>query len=148
MKLRIACFIFSFILCMASLTGCEEWLLGDGRGDIKIQLKDEYYIFEVNSADIVFCKKKPSGGYENIIERYFISMYGVYGSYITLGGIHYESYPMSDAEREDGAIEYYLFNTETEELDGPYYNEEVFETYCMTKGFAVKNNWLFVCDYD
>ena len=140
-------FLCGIILCTMILNGCAQWFLGDGRGDIKIPLKDEYYIFEVNSTCIDFCKKSPEGSYHRVIDRYFVTMFYVSDFYICLGGIHTESWSISEQERKHGSTAYYLYNTDTGDLDGPYWDLNVFESCCNTKDFSVENNWLFVRDY-
>ena len=137
---------FSVLLCLLlCLNGCSsEFWVGEGRGDWKVEILPEYYIFRVNSHAIYLCHKGSEDvSYSCVIDKYFVTAYQTHTSIICLEGITTADDFASDEELKSRIVCYYLVNTSNEEVNGPFDTIEGFTEYCTEKGLNIeKEGWI------
>lgn len=147
-RCKILCYS-SILICTLLLSSCSAWLENEDWENYGIVLVEKYYITAPERDRVKFSKENDniSGVYQYLIPNCHVEAYYIHENYICISGIHTEAIQASDEELENGKIEYYLFNIETESLEGPYENFDTFEAHCNTKGFSVVDKWLLVVEH-
>ena len=146
---RILCLSF-ILICVLMLPACSAWLEDENWQNLGIALTEKYYIVAPERDRVKFCWKHDElpDCYPYLIPNCHVEAYYVHEIYICIAGIHTEEiWYASDEELKNGKTEYYLFNIETESLEGPYENIDIFEAHCNTKGFSVVDKWLLVVEH-
>lgn len=147
---RILIKMFSLIVIFTiTLSGCSllDWFVGDGRGDWANEIYNGYYITKVNSRGISFTyKENPNQtGSSFVIEpNYYVVGYQTHKPYIGIIGLHTQDSFISDDELDKLhklKLSCYLVNTETGEVNGPFYSYQDFEVFCDSVSLKVSNKW-------
>ena len=139
------------LLCIILLTGCSsDWLVGDGRGDWKIDLCAGYIICKINSNQIIIgYEKQPElAGGTIVIPNFFVTAYQIQGSYICIQGIRTQGSCITDEERLNGKLSYYLIDTVSGEVNGPYPSYIDFFEYCRTISLELAQEWNYTSEYN
>ena len=137
------------LITVSMLSGCSDyWFVGDGRGDWIIDIYAGYAIDKVNSDSIylVHRKKNENVGVtvnEIVIEKYFVTGYQVHPPYIFVEGIHTQSIGgISDDEWERRELNYYLIDTATDEISGPFLSEDDLSAFCNSLEMLFVSQWI------
>ena len=139
------------LLCIILLTGCSsDWLVGDGRGDWTLELCAGYAVSRINAHEIlVGHKNKPDApGYEIVIPNYFVTAYQIQKPYICFQGIPTQGSCITDEERLNGKLSYYLIDTVSGEVNGPYPSYIDFLEYCRTIPLELTQEWNYTSEYN
>ena len=138
-----------FALILSILCGCSanvhKWLTGDSRGDWKIELINDYYLFKSNSK----CKTidradVPEGFYSTVIDKLYVTDYQVSDPYIYVCGIKTQELFISDEEKTTKQRWYYLVDTVSGEVSGPFDSKESFEDFCNQSEVQIPEEWIVV----
>ncbi len=140
----------TILVVMLIFSGCSSaWLglalLGDGQGDWEKEIFGGYSIVRINSREIVLAyKESPSDvGHSFAMENnYFITAYQAQEPYIFLEGIETQEWSISDEERENGVLCYYLCNTTDGEIVGPFTSKAAFTKYCASLEIELADAWI------
>ena len=135
--------LLSFVLIFV-LTGCSlHWLVGDGRGDWTQELINGYAILKINSNKIMIGHKDSldSPGWSDVIPNYYITAYQQKTPFIFLTGIQTKHSIASAEELNSNPSIFYLVNSETEIIAGPFSSLDDLKTYCSDFNLVVPDTW-------
>ena len=120
-------------LCLAALlcgtTGCfqlvknvREFFDPDdfSRGDWYLELTGGYQLDQVNSNCIVLEKKDAKLGEQTVIQNYYVTRYCVEWPYICVEGIPTKDPFITDEEKRNYDVTYYVVDTERDIIEGPF----------------------------
>lgn len=137
------------LACSVLLSGCStailDWLIGDDWGsDWTIDLISGYSIVKVNSHCIVLGHKESPEhpGYSNVISCYFVTAYKIQGTHIAIEGIPTQGDSISDQELASEILNYYLVDTVSGDIAGPYKTKEAFAEFCTSLNLDVNEEWI------
>lgn len=122
------------VMLLFTLTGCDP---GEGRGDWSMDLYSGYDITKVNSRGIVIGN---NSGY--VIQQYFVTGFQAKEPYVCLRGIPIKDTWISDEELKENKKVYYLLNTDTDVVAGPFATFEELRVHCETVSVIVKDQWI------
>ena len=123
--------LFSVVILVFALCSC-------GATDWDFDLINGYSIYRINSHDV---KLKDEEGV--VISNFFVTSFQIHEPYICIKGIETkEWYGATEEEIRARVTVCYLINTETDELTGPYENEEEFRVYCKETGITMDELWM------
>lgn len=136
--------IFLFSFC-SNLISCN-W---NARGDWSYNLPNGYKIMRVNSTDIVlvasdYCLIDEKGYLTNTMVERYITCFCYNAYYVAVRRIDVSndmSFEDIVNKDSDSAL-FYLVNTETNELNGPYSTLEDFENACMKFEIVDLCDWI------
>lgn len=132
-------------LVLASfLSGCStDWCVGDGRGDWTLDLYKGYAISRINSNEILLIHKEnpnDSGG-SIVVQNYFVTAYQLHEPYICLEGICTKKIAASEDELNDQVLSYYIVDTSSGKVIGPFESYHDFEVCCTSLTLEIRNEW-------
>ena len=140
----IKAIVFIVILTLL-LNGCSvgDQLVGDGRGDWTLSLRNGYAISKINSKEILLIHKKNDSDSNGsiVIPRYFITAYQLQEMFICLKGILTQGMIATEEELENMQLSYFLVNTATGEILGPYESEDEFRELCQLFSIKISDRW-------
>lgn len=90
------------------------------RGDWYLDLTGSYRLDRVNSRCIVLQKKDAKSGKKTVIQNYFVTRYCIEWPYICLEGIPTKDAFISDEEKENHIVAYYVVDTDKDVAEGPF----------------------------
>ena len=139
--------VFSVILALSFvLSACSyEDLLGAGRGDFTLDLCGGYGIAKINSKSIIFIKrneKNPDILSDALEENFFVLGYQMEKPYIFLQGILPRNGLITDAELEARQLSYYVVNSATDEIAGPFRSYDSFAEHCASLSINISDEWI------
>lgn len=144
----VAKMIIVILMVAICLTGCSDafmdWLVGDGRGDWKIELINDFYIFQTNTYSISLTIYNPEvGNYSYALdEKCYITSYQLQDPYIYVMGIPYEGDAITESEWQNTPTVFYCVNSLTREAVGPFDTEVALQEYCSATGLHISDKWL------
>ena len=144
---NVVAMMLAFSLC---LSGCStdfyDWLVGDGRGDWTQNLISGYCLVKVNSRCIeIGYKDHPDDtNSSDVIPCYFITAYQIKEPYIALEGIPTQKFSITDEELETRELNYYLIDTTTGIVNGPYETMDAMIEYCSSLAVDISSAWVKV----
>lgn len=142
-RIILLALIVSLLFCGCS-SGFRDWMLGPGR-DWKIELMNDYYLFEVNSrCKMIVQATQIVGDYAHIIEKFYVTKYQVFDSFVYLCGITTQEEFISEKEKACTQRDYYLLDTESGIVSGPFDSKEGFEDFCISAGVKIPGEWISV----
>ncbi|MBQ8830701.1 MAG: hypothetical protein IJ017_03795 [Oscillospiraceae bacterium] len=121
--------LFSVVLLVITLCGCN--------GDWEINLPGGFSIDRINSHHIALTKEG-----QFVINNFFVTSLQIHEPYVCIKGIETEGSSATEDEIRARDTVCYLLNTETDELAGPYENEEEFRAYCKEVGVVMDELWM------
>jgi hypothetical protein len=130
---------------MSTLCACSAyWFVGDGRGDWTLDLFDGYVICRVNSYEILLGHKEnpADAGGSIIIPNFYISGYQLYKPYICLEGVRTKKMAASDEELNNMQLSYYLIDTTTDEVFGPFTTFDDLVKYGDSIQLEISESWI------
>ena len=128
------------LVCLLFLVSCSA-----GRGDYYIELQAGYAIDHVNSRKIDITHKEDGEvGRSVVIENYYITSYCLTDIYIALEGIPTAGWAASEDELESEQRNYYLIDTLSGDLSGPFESKTDFTKFCNTLNFAIFEEWVVI----
>ena len=129
------------IIIGAIMVGCSGFLdPGEGRGDWSMALYSGYEITKINSKGIKVTRDDPVDGY--LLYNYFVTGFQAKEPYVCFRGIPTYDTWISDEELAQNKTVYYLLNTDTDELSGPFATFEELYAHCETVSVFVKDQWI------
>ena len=140
--------VVSILVCVLCLAGCasnwSEWLVGDGRGDWTLELFAGYNISKINSREIlVGHKENPEDvGNSIVIFNYYVTAYQTYEPYIYLEGIQTQNISISNEELELRELSYYLIDSTSGDIKGPFDSIEDFINFGVSLGLDMDKKWV------
>lgn len=140
LKMTLIAVILSVLFC-----GCSSyWLVGDGRGDWTLDLKEGYAISRINSREILLIHKEnpDDAGGEIVISNYFITAYQLYEPYICLEGIKTQGMAASEDELNNMVLSYYIIDTTSAEVIGPFESQNGFIEHWSSLGINLEEEWI------
>lgn len=116
------------LVLLCGIIGCRlpgerlrRWFSLDGfRGDYYIDLLGDYRIDRVNGSCIVLEKKDARPGSMTVIKNYFATKYCLVDPYICVEGVPTADAFITDAEKENRVVAYYVVDTESDSIEGPF----------------------------
>lgn len=146
-RLLIVTILFVLIASML-FSGCSEELLtrffGNPTGDWDLELLNDYYLIRVNS----HCKKiARSTEYSDkyvIRDNLYVTDYQVSDPYIYVCGIRTRESFISDEELTTNYRWYYLVDTVSGEVSGPFDSKESFEDFLTQSEIEILEEWIVV----
>ena len=127
---RIVILAVALILA-ASLCACA------GAGDWEIPLTEGYEIVRLNGCQISLVR---DGKF--IIDNFYVTSFQIHEPFVCVKGIKTLNQSATEEEIRARDTVCYLLNTKTEELEGPYENEEEFREYCAENGVIMDELWM------
>ncbi len=107
--------------CRLSGERLRRWFSLDGfRGDYYIDLIGDYRIDRVNGSRIVLEKKDVGSGSTTVIKNCFVTKYCLVDPYICVEGISTADAFITDEEKENCVVAYYVVDTESDSIEGPF----------------------------
>lgn len=138
-------FMAGLLVWIFMASGCSFFSPGDGRGDWTLDLCGGYCICRVNSREKVLIYKEDyadSGGKFVLETNYYICAYQMDEPYVFLKGIQTKRWVISDEELKSRDFQYYLVDTDHDEVIGPSSSEEEFAEVCISEGTEMPKEWL------
>ncbi len=135
--------IVALVLILFLSACAADWWVGDGRGDWTMDLYEGYGISKINSNEILLIHKEnpnDSGG-SIIIPNYFVIAYQLHEPYIYLEGIHTQEMSASKDELNNMKISYYLVDTTSGEVIGPFESYNDFVECCSSIELEIDDEW-------
>ena len=142
--------ILVILVLLLVLTGCSlHWLVGDGRGDWREELSNGYAVIKVNSYEIVLGHqdRASSPGWSTVITNFYVTAYQQNTPYIFIEGFHTEDTSATSAELENHQAVFYLVDTETNEIVGPFESKDDFIAYCSAQALEVPTDWEMTANH-
>lgn len=143
---RLVSIILCF--CLLCLGGCT------GSSDLYYSLPNGYAVTRINGSQIVIIYNndwRSEQGQEwdgrIVLTNYFVKGFCYNESYIGLFGTRTEASSATSQEITSGAIQYYLIDSRTREILGPYATQEDFNKACTSSNAGVFDSWYEVADY-
>lgn len=130
------------VVASAILAGCA------GLGDWETPLRNDYMITRVNGHCITLTRPMESSNYasETVIPKFFISSFCYNDRYIGLLGVPTEDTFATDDELNQAwygeCTTYYLVDTVTDTVWGPFQTESEFSTQCAASAGEAPGPWL------
>lgn len=144
-KVVIVLIAIAFSLCSCSV----DWWIGDGRGDWERELFNGYSIVKVNSRNIHLCKVQIlkdgiTKNFHEIIPGFFVQNYQLHEPYICLKGVYKQAEVTSGTQEELNSLVpvYYLVDTNTGEVMGPFNNYDEFVGICNLLSIEILSTWI------
>lgn len=140
----------SILLCVCLLyfVGCK------GRTDLYYSLPNGYAVTRLNGSQVVFIYNKDWKSEQGqewdgriVLPNYYVKGFCHNESYIGLFGTQTEACSATAQEIDSGAIQYYLINSRTREVWGPYATQEDFNNACISWFSGIFDCWYEVSDY-
>lgn len=78
-----------------------------------------------------------------VLDHFFVTAYQVQEPYIFLEGIRTAELMISDEELDNRKLSYYLVNSETDEISGPFASDTAFEVFCTLQALEL-GEWIQV----
>lgn len=136
--IRLIKFFVLLIFSVMIFGGCSEfWDPGEGRGDWSVQLYSGYKITKVNSKGV-----RIYGNDSFAVKNYFVNGVQAKEPYVCFRGIPTVDRWISDDELTKNETVYYLLNTDTDALAGPFETFEELRVHCETVSVIVKDQWI------
>ncbi len=127
------------------LSACSaDWWVGDGRGDWTLDIHKGYAISKINSNEIllVFKKNPNDSGGSIVLPNYFVVAYQLQEPYICLEGIRTQRMSASEEELNNMALSYYIVDTNSDDIIGPFEFYEDFVKHCDSLKLEMKDEWI------
>lgn len=131
----VICLLLVFSGCSAS-----QWI-GEFGSDWSNDLIAGYTIVRVKSHQIVIAYNNDNGIREFVISNYYITGYQIYEDSICLEGIPTQQRFASEKELETRILCYYLIDTNTKKVAGPFDSMDSFSSHCESVGIDLSNQW-------
>lgn len=135
-------------LCLLFFAGCKS------PTDLYYALPNGYAVTRINGHQIFIIYNKD---WENeqgqewdgkiILPNFYVKGFCHNESFIGLFGTHTEASSATDQEIDLGSIQYYLIDTCTNKVLGPYVTQEDFNNACSSCFFGIFDCWYNVSDY-
>lgn len=141
--LKMISIVLALVVFLCGCTHeCVEWFFGDGRGDWELELINRYSIVKINSCDVILGKKHDDDSGWSIVLGYYVTSYQIYQEYIYTEGIVKRGSSITDEELENPIIYYYIVNTLTDEIFGPFETYSDFLEQCDLLSIKDNDTWL------
>lgn len=126
------------LITVVLLCGCAM-----GRGDRYIDLIEGYGIDVVSSKEILVVYKSPEMvGNEIVIREYYVSAYQIRETTIFLKGIAISGDSISDDDLENCSYTYYLIDSVSHSIIGPFEASTELEAYCLSHEISYTADWV------
>jgi hypothetical protein len=114
-----------------------------GRGDRYINLMRGYAIDVVSSREVlVIYSSSDTAGNTIVIPCYFIAAYQLFEDTIILKGIRTQDNAISDDELEECDYSYFLIDTISNHISGPFLSHSELESFCASLEIKITNDWI------
>ena len=142
--LKMISIVLALVVFLCGCTHeCVEWFLGDGRGDWGLELINGYWILKINSRNVLLSKEHDNTtGWSTKINGYYVTSYQLNDKYIFTEGFKNEGNSITDEELENPIIYYYIVNTLTDEIFGPFETYRDFLEQCDLLSIKDNDTWL------
>lgn len=142
--------LVSFVLICALLCcfGCTE------STDLYFSLPNGYAVSRLNGSQIVLIY---NDNWENelgqvwdgiiVLPNYYVKGFCYHGSFIGVFGTQTETPSATMQERESGAIQYYLLDSQSSEMWGPFASKAEYDKVCTSMNIPIVDDWYEVTDY-
>lgn len=131
-----AVILFLCTLLLCSCAGVSDWTYSD--------LPGNYEIWRINSNTIVMVKRLDEYTNDSAIDGY-VDAFCCNDIYIGVKRLpfetHSDEYPDNVFEMDFSNLEHYIINTTTDEIHGPY-TEEEYEARCEELGVGKMCDWI------
>ena len=146
-RMQKKCFIFSIIILMVSLLLCScslDWWLGDGRGDWTVDLFEGYAVSKINSREIILVHKDDpdATGGSIILPNFFVTAYQLHNPYVCIEGFFMQGRSASDEKLKAMELNYYLLDTDSGELVGPFDSYDRFKEHTDYLSIKMSEEWV------
>lgn len=141
--------ILVVLIASMLLSGCSKefltWFFGNPTGDWELELLNNYYLIRVNSHCKRITRVTEPRSYADIIDdNLYVTDYQVSDPYIYVCGIITQELFISDEEKLVNERWYYLVDTVSGEVSGPFDSKESFEDFCTQSEVQIPEEWIVV----
>ena len=132
-KLMVCIALIQVLFCF--LYGC-----GPGPGDYSIPLCNNYSINRPNASQVQLCQQRENHNYV-VLPSCYVCEYAVIEEYIFLAVIETPDGSLTDRDTSDYPIVYYIVDSKTDEIIGPFIDEDKLNKKVQIMGIAPMIDW-------
>ena len=142
-------FLSFLLVLLLLLSGCQFW----GTTEMHYAFPNGYFVSRINGRQITIALNKY---FETdpedltgvtVIKQFYVKGFCNNERYVGLFGTHTQLHYATDDEIESGAIQYYLIDTETKTIYGPYIDQSEYEKFLQEINCVGLSDWLETKDY-